>query len=91
MKACGLMTYVAEGQKLTGSNRLDGLSYQDSIHNNVIARSKVCRGELMLRWDIGLQNVLSARPFDTFGSFQVRQRNQDIVTGIELHYTGSHG
>jgi hypothetical protein len=84
------MTNIANGQKLSGSNRLDGLSYEDSIHHNPIARRKVGRGELMLRRDIGLQNVLSFRPFDAFRSLQVCQRNQDIVTGIELQYAGSH-
>jgi hypothetical protein len=90
MKVCGLMTYVADGQKLPGSNRLDSLSHQDSIHHNAIAGRDVSHGELMFRRDIGLQNVLSASPFDTFGSFQVRQRNEDIVAGIELQYAGSH-
>ena len=83
-KACGLMTNITDSQKLSGGNRLDGLSYQDSVHHNAIARRKVCRGELMLRWDIRLQNVFPPGPFDVFRSLQVCQRNQDIVMGIEL-------
>jgi hypothetical protein len=91
MKRCSLMTNVVDGQKLSGSNGLDGLSHEDSIHHNAIPRRKVSHGELMFRRDIGLQNVLSPRRFDAFGSLQVCQRNQDVVTGIELQYAESHG
>ncbi len=85
------MTNITDGEKFSGSNRLHGLSHQDSIHHNPIAGSKVGRGELMFRRDIRLQNVLPPGPFDIFRSLQVCQRNQDIVTGIELQYAGSHG
>ena len=84
------MTNVGDSEKLSPGNRLDGLSHQDSIHYDPVPGGKVCGGELMLGGNIGRQNPALGVPLDTFAPFQIGQRNQNIVTGIDFENAGSH-
>ena len=84
------MLYVARGQGLAQGDGLRRLSYEAAVHDHIGAGRKVQRCELMFGGYTRNQRIALARKFDLLSWFEVGERNQYVVPGIELQDLVGH-
>ena len=84
------MLDVAGGQRLPQADGFCCFTHDTAVHDHISAARKVLRGELMFRGYVRSQRVALARKFDLLVLFQVGERNQDVVPGIELQNPVGH-
>ena len=56
----------------------------------MITRDKRLYGEFVLGRNIGNQNLGLAGAVNALSALQVRQRNENVISGIDLEYAGIH-
>jgi hypothetical protein len=56
----------------------------------MITRDKRFYRELVFGGNIGNQNLGLSRAVNALSALQVRQRNENVISGIDLEYAGIH-
>ena len=81
------MVDIAGAEQLAASDRLERLSHQNAVHGHAVADGKIFGGKFLLSGNIGDERNLRLARSDGLAFFQVIQRDEDVVAGIELQHS----
>src|SRR5450432_314018 len=84
MKRRRLVMKVPDREQFSALNGLGSLANQYAIHEHVAADREVLHGEFMFGGNAGNQRVRGSRMFDRLTLFQISERDQDVIAGVEL-------
>ena len=78
------MADILRGEKLTAGDFLRSLADEHAIHNDVVARLKIDRGEFVFCRDVFGERVIVSVAGDRFSGLKRKKRNDDVIAGVEL-------
>src|ERR1700674_2967073 len=85
-----LVLDIAHRQEFSGSDGLDSLAHQNTVHDHTIANAKTLRGEFVFGRHILRESVSLASEGNPLAGFHVGEGDQNIVARIELEHVEMH-
>src|SRR5207253_479671 len=78
------MAEVGQSQQFSLFHRLECLSHEHAVHDDVGTQWKVCYRELVLGGYARNQRIVSSPELNLVSLLQLIQGDQDVISGVEL-------
>src|SRR5437763_7635488 len=78
------MANIFKRQRLAPLHELNGLPYQDAVHDNAGPNGKIFSRKLMLRRDSRYQRICRSVELYNVSLLEIAERDQHVVTSIKL-------